>query len=59
MTGVPAVKMSMIAVFSGNSNTQRLICDASGVHLFAFGSERPRHFASSKNVLPVRVIRGA
>jgi len=46
-------------VFSGNSNTQRLIFDASGVHLFAFGSKCPSHFTSSKYVMQVRNVRGA
>jgi hypothetical protein len=39
----------MIAVFSGNSNTQRLISDVSGVRLFDFGSERDSHFISVKH----------
>jgi hypothetical protein len=49
----------MIAVFSGNSNTQRLICDGSGVQLFAFCSERDSHFASLKNGTRVRDECGA
>jgi hypothetical protein len=49
----------MIAVFSGNSNTQRLISDGSGVQLFTFCSKRDSHFASLKNGTRVRDECGA